>query len=168
VGFTSLSSNKEHGEREVPAALESNQNVQVLVQQFPIAFPRCCSRSGRGSTSIFARHVDGSTFAWKFRHSNADSSGTDFSKKLNLGLRAADLLLRFSFALVSQHRFLDQLGHVEIEKSLQSFCFARPGPAHSPDLTGAKDANCMLDALCQHLGCSAFSCTSLLNFLYHA
>ncbi|CAL1134647.1 unnamed protein product [Cladocopium goreaui] len=32
----------------------------------------------------------------------------------------------------------------------------------------AQDANCMLDALCQHLGCSAFSCTSLLNFLYHA
>lgn len=31
----------------------------------------------------------------------------------------------------------------------------------------AQDADCMLDALCQHLGCSAFSCTSLLNFLYH-
>eukprot|EP00438_Fugacium_kawagutii_P008874 Skav200656 [mRNA] locus=scaffold2539:171422:174595:+ [translate_table: standard] len=32
----------------------------------------------------------------------------------------------------------------------------------------AQDAKCMLDALCQHLGCTAFSCSSFLNFLYSA
>ena len=144
--------------------LESDQNLQMLVQQLPIACPRCCSRSGQRSSVIFARHVDGSTFAWDFRHSNADSSSKDF-RETKLGTSGS--LLRFQFTLASQRRFLDQLEYVElIEKSLQSlFCFA--WPVRSPALTGTKDADCMLDALCQHLGCSAFSCTSLLNFLYH-